>query len=297
VLEGQSPRADRNKLIGHLTVRGNDPRVTRDVPRGSKLEVAIEIDESRQVTVSAYIDLLDEEFDNILLLDAVAMGPDELRRLVEGELERLADIRRRAQSTHNEEALEVLARVDEEELPREVSANLTSAATSDVDRDTCCSRLTQLQLGLDEAEACLHWPELLASAQHEITSMEGLLRDHSDLAPMADAARSQIRRVLAAMEARDPTELEYQESQLRTIRYQALREIGVWDAALFRYLATQVHQMTNRGRADQLVARGMTILASGNVDGLDAINRDLLDMLPDTTRTAIQQGDVDRWAL
>jgi len=49
-IEGEyRDKADRNRLNGQLEIRPDDPRVKRDIPLGSDVEITIEIDESRTI--------------------------------------------------------------------------------------------------------------------------------------------------------------------------------------------------------------------------------------------------------
>jgi len=60
IVEGENALADRNRLNGSLEIRGEEIR--RDLPVGSDIEVTLNIDTSRIITVKAYVPLLDQEF-------------------------------------------------------------------------------------------------------------------------------------------------------------------------------------------------------------------------------------------
>ncbi len=61
IMEGERERADRNLLVGVIEIRPKD--VSIDLPKGSDVEVTIEIDESRLLTVVADVPLVEEQFE------------------------------------------------------------------------------------------------------------------------------------------------------------------------------------------------------------------------------------------
>ncbi len=64
IVEGESPHAQRNPLLGKLTISGS--QVRRDVPAGSEIEVTINMDASRIIRAKAYIPVLDEEYEAVI---------------------------------------------------------------------------------------------------------------------------------------------------------------------------------------------------------------------------------------
>jgi len=77
IVEGEHYRADRNRLINTLAVDSGE--LLRDLPAGSEVEVTLRIDESRQLTVSVYVPLLDKEIVRKVSLLHRSPNPDALR--------------------------------------------------------------------------------------------------------------------------------------------------------------------------------------------------------------------------
>lgn len=64
VLEGpHSTLPEANKSIAFLEIKGN--QIVRDISKGSDIEIIIEISESRDLTISAYLTMADQEFKEI----------------------------------------------------------------------------------------------------------------------------------------------------------------------------------------------------------------------------------------
>ena len=131
LLEGQNQRADRNRLIGYLTIRGHC--LKGDLPAGSEIEITIEMDASRLITTSAYIPHLDQEFETVL--EILKPKPDLvlLRQTLDAEIKRLQNLREDASQTNDPTALRLLReKVDAGNLIHNLEGTL-AAATGDPD--------------------------------------------------------------------------------------------------------------------------------------------------------------------
>jgi molecular chaperone DnaK len=77
LLEGDGasiPQA--NKHIGYICVNGND--IQRDILKGSDIEITIEISESRDLIISAYVSMIDQEFKGIFSGKKRTITPHDL---------------------------------------------------------------------------------------------------------------------------------------------------------------------------------------------------------------------------
>lgn len=64
VLEGaQSALPEANKSIGYIEIDGN--KVSRDILRGTEIEITLEMSESRDLKVTAYISMSDQQFSKV----------------------------------------------------------------------------------------------------------------------------------------------------------------------------------------------------------------------------------------
>ncbi len=154
VVEGENIRADRNRLIGYLEIKSEE--IQRDIPAGTLVEITIQIDESRIVTCSAYIALLDQEFEIVLKLEHAVPDIHRLEQDLEQEKIRLQEAHARAQAMGNVEAQSILAqRVDGQRMLQIVETSL-AVAHSDLDaRDKAQNRLLDLKIAIDEVESTL----------------------------------------------------------------------------------------------------------------------------------------------
>ena len=58
LIQGESERADRNKIIGILCIHAE--HITRDIPAGTEIQVTLAVDEFSRTTARGYVPLLDQ---------------------------------------------------------------------------------------------------------------------------------------------------------------------------------------------------------------------------------------------
>jgi len=82
ILEGSvNSIPEANKTIGYLAIVGH--QITRDLIKGADIELTIEVSESRDLTIKAYIPMLDQEFKQIFRSTERHIPFDKLRKEIE----------------------------------------------------------------------------------------------------------------------------------------------------------------------------------------------------------------------
>ena len=76
---------------------------------GSDVEVSLRVDESRIITVTAYVPLLDEEFVAKLDMKMRAPQPDALSQEYAAEINRLRELETKAAQAEGQSVTEMLA--------------------------------------------------------------------------------------------------------------------------------------------------------------------------------------------
>ena len=278
VMEGENTRADRNRHVGKLEVKAEEVR--RSVPVGSDVEVTIIIDESRLVRAKAYIPMLDEEYEKVLHLGGES-GPDpeELKREAKREKKRLTEVRRQAQKTGDSQAQQTLQRIDGERIVHDVDA-LYDAASVDPDAaDKCEKRLLDLKVAIDEVEDALEWPSLVAEAEQVISMAREVVHQYGEYADR-QSFRRQEAEVKSAIESRDPDLLRQRVEELHSFGMRILDRKGTLQVIFFEQLREKKSEMRDQAQAEQLISRGLQALNQNNIEGLRAVNRQLITLLP-----------------
>ena len=157
-MEGEHPRADRNRRIGVLTITGQ--QVRRDIPAGSEIEVTIERDESGVVHTRAYIPILDDEYEEVMQIGGIDPPPvTKMKEVLGMEKGRLEKAQRLANETQDAAAQTELQKIEEERTVQDVESLLAAAQVDKDAANKCEQRILDLQAAIDKAEDALRWPE------------------------------------------------------------------------------------------------------------------------------------------
>jgi molecular chaperone DnaK len=279
VLEGERPRADRNRVIGRIEV-GAD-RVHRTVPAGSEVKLTIEIDASRLVTVSAFVPLLDEAFETTLsLLSEPVTDHERLAEDADAERARLAALRARHRAAPSDSPVAAmqLARVEDEDLVGDLDRAVAASRADAGEAARAHACLLTLRLALDEAEDELAWPELVREAESLMTEARDLIAAHGGPRDREDLPIYE-REIAEAIEARDPDLLRQRTGRLREHAMRVMDRAGVLQPLIFDSLSRSRDRMRHPARADRLIAEGRRARDSDQQERLRSINMELQGMM------------------
>lgn len=278
VVEGENlERADRNRKIGALVISGE--AIKRDVPADAEIEITIQIDASRLVTTSAYIPILDQEFQAPLSLQKQVPSPAQLQEDLRRERDRLQRIREQNRGARNLRAQDAVNRIEREEMVGQVE-RLANAAEADPESAIAGeNRLLDLRMALDEAEESLEWPTQVNEAQEQLSNVRGIVDEHGDA---DDKRRMQAieNDMDRAIQSNDPDLVRNVREHVASLAVRVLdRQPGFW-IGLLEHLAGQQGSMRDSSLASQLVAQGRRCIDQNDVDGLRAACRQLMTLLP-----------------
>ena len=288
VVEGENRgRADRNRLIGAIVV--NASHIKRDVPAGSEVEVAIEIDESRLVRTKAFIPILDEEVEQVLNLKMEHHDTGKLRTSAEAEKKRLEQVREKARKTGDGKALQALRRVDSEQMVHEVEAGLAASQDDPDAADKCSKRLLDLKQAIDDAEDALEWPGLVAEAEQEISNATQVAEKcgENEDRELAATLEREIRQTILT---RDVDLLRRKISEISGLRFRILREQPGYWIGLLEGLESYRNKMRDPEQADSLFNMGQRAIQSDDVSGLKSVVLQLIGLLPEDQKSAVTGG-------
>ena len=288
VVEGQNERADRNRLIGYLTIPGQGLR--RDLPAASEVEITIEMDVSRLVTTSAYIPHLDQEFETVLEIQKPKPDLVLMRQTLDYEKKRLEELRENTQKTNDPTALRLLKeKVDGENMVQNVESALAAASGDPDAADKAQNRLLDLRIALDEVEDQLTWPALASDADKKIQNARDVMKDfgNDDARRRIDNLESEAR---SALQNHEPEQLRRKLDEMDRLALQVLLEQpGFW-VALFDDLKGRRSQIRDQNAAGQLITQGDRAIQNNNMPGLKEAVRQLIGLLPEDARPPLPGG-------
>jgi len=279
-IEGEYKKADRNDLIGHLVIPSDDPRVKRDVPVGSEVEITIHIDESRIITSKAYVPILDEEFEKVINYhDKETESVAELHESFEREKKRLETLREKASQTDSLKAQEALATIEQEEIPEEVESLLEASEGDQGAAPGAQNRLADLKAKNDEVEDAIEWPSLLEEARSQLEFARYYVNKDGGADEKADlkAFEEDMQRTI---DTGDPDLLRRHTEKIHSLAMQvALRKPDIWIAWL-EYCEERQSSIQNVTQAEQLITQARRAINNNDLDGLQAAVRQLIALLP-----------------
>ena len=286
VVEGEVDLADRNSLLGKLTISGAEVR--RDVPAGSEVEVTIHMDASRIIRAKAYIPMLDEEYEALIDYNTAAPDPARLKEEYNDEMKRLRALRENAENADDADAEGILDGIDD--VARiEAIERLVSAAEADPDAaNNAEKRLLEVKVELDKAENSLKWPALVAEANTALDELQKLVEEH---APQHQGRLDQLREQVTDLISQKRSEaLQKKMEQIADLHREVLfDQPGFW-LGFFNYLLEDRAKMSDQSAADRLINQGQQCIQKGNVPGLRNVVAQLLGLLPQEEAEAIQRG-------
>jgi molecular chaperone DnaK len=278
VVQGESPRAHRNRLIGALQIDG--ATLQQDLPLGAPVEVSLHLDRSGQMHARAHVPALGQTFEDVVHLLVPTASLEVLRLEADAAERRLADVRGRCFQASTPAALKRLDGAAS--LLSEARSDLDAAGGEDRDPAQRAQRLLlELNSALDAAEDDIRWPELEAEARHAVpievswvaawgTPSEQKLFDEALVA------------LEQARKARDSGELERQLRVVRSLGNAAFARDPRSASLVFEAYASRISESSDLKKAHELLTRGREALAKNDGSMLRAVNSELQALFPGT---------------
>jgi molecular chaperone DnaK len=297
LMEGKNSRADRNQLIGSISIQSDV--VKRDMPVGSDIEVTIEMDESRMVRAKAYVPILDDEFEEVINYNSYrsqAKDRTELQKDFDQQKKRLDEARGKAEKVNELKAKAVLHRIDTERMLHDVEVALSASDADGDAADKCEKRLLDLKSAIDEIEDALEWPALAADAENEI-EIERKIINNPDFRPTTEEKTA-----FATLEREMRNTLAMRDVDLLRRKVQEMDRIGLiimlrqpgWWVGQLENLIKKKAVMRDEGQADIAIAQGQRAINNNDVESLKTAVRQLWSLLPANDADRAKFSDVTR---
>ncbi len=293
IMEGESPRANRNRLIGSIEIPSE--HIDREVPRGSSVQIHLRITTDRTCTARAFVPLLDRWFESVGKFGTVSVDPDILRRDFDNAKARLEEAKGKAQEIENGAALKIVSKIEAEQLLEEIEHLLPAAATDRDTQDKAVTRLLALEKYIDQVEDLNEWPGLLHAAREAVERLNDVVQEE----PPAERSKANklAGRIDELIASEDAFFLEKEVDAAVSFRINILFERPDFLLDYIEYLSTQLDEMTNKNRAQALLSRAHGLKDSKDVGALQAIVDELHDLLPDNESNGGKESRIKAWTL
>mgnify|MGYP000535829723 CR=1 FL=1 len=282
VVEGPSERhSSTNKPIGVLRLSG--VQLSRDLIRGTEIDLTLEISESRELTVSAYLNGTGQEFAQVFQGSAREVVPRllatdviNLEKTIQGEIEEAEEIGN-AETAQNLQGL--LSQV------RGLYRNCDALNDDDITDDRF--RLEDHKRAIAQNVFELTSSKRLDAARNEYSSLKS---DTADL--VSDSGNDREKHLFREIVAREqiflnssnPERIEAAISEIRSLRFVILMRKPDFLIAMFKHLVQSSPSMNDQFQAKQLVDTGKLHIQTEDWDNLRNVTDRLWDLMPDDAR-------------
>jgi len=277
LIEGENELADRNRLVGSFHITST--MIKRDLPAGSEVEITLKIDESRLITVIAYVTALDEEFEHQFDLRKKTLSPTDIKEDYEKELKRLHSLLKQAENGEDSKTVDDLEVLRSSELVKEIEEAVAAAKGDPDAAEKAEKRLLELKLNLDAAETNLKWPALVVEINDWLEDLNKLVAQHGtdEQQKRHDELRAEADEI---MQQRKTERLGKKLSQVQGLYYQVLSSLPSYWVNRFSDLEKKRPQMNDQSKAERLFDMGQRYLQENNVNGLRNVVGQLRELLP-----------------
>lgn len=278
VLEGPSHvLPESNQCIGHLEISG--AMLSRDAVKGSDIEVTLEMSESRDLTVTAYLAMTDQEFRQVFqpqerstttsfLIEQVARTARVLQEEVEA-----------AVSREDYETAQALRPLEREVKELQGQANrLVEDDVTDV-RYQLEDQIRSVSKRMDEALSDKRLQQARHAYEDAKERCQGVVSENGN-----DNERRMVEGIVAQepafLSSNNPAKIREKADELLGIMFQVLRRTPEFQQRVFVSLAQEASRMNDPEQAKNLVAAGRYAIENGDWDRLAEVNFGLFDLLP-----------------
>lgn len=286
IIEGDNDAADRNRLVGVLEI--NSTAIRRDLPVQSEVELTLRIDESRIVTVNAYVPVLDEEFETPLDPKKKSTVVPVLIKEHKQEQERLKALVSEAGAAGDSGAEGALEKIKNSPLVQELKEGI-SAAEGDADAaEKGERRLLELKLQLDEIENKVKWPKMVADARRMLENLDKLAAQFGSSEQRAAAGKIK-EETEEIIREKQTDRLALKITKIDQLHYTILFSLPEFWTNQFVQLQKSESRFSDKAKAKQLFEMGQNYLAQQNVEGLHNIVVQLYQLLPRAVEEEIKR--------
>jgi molecular chaperone DnaK len=283
VLEGSHlaiPEA--NKGIGFMEIRGT--QIKRDIAKGSDIEISISITESRDLTISVYLNMADQEFKQTFNQTLRHTKIEYLKEQVEDLSEKLELEIQEATEKEDYETAGALNKLKKEmETVSEETENLTNDDVTDkryqledkkrkiaqeIDSATKNKRIQQVKAHYFEVkEECLKMLDENGN-DHERKTYNDIVAQEN-----------------AFFATNSPLKIQEKSDEMHSILSRIRWRTPEFLTGIFQWCKNNQTRMNDQTQAKSLVDAGNFAIESQNWERLSEINSGLLNLLPEKEAT------------
>jgi len=282
VYEGESNIPDRNIFLASLAITGKD--ISYDLPERTKVDVTIEVNESREVTVHAFISSIDLS----LSIRATSYDEDIDTTRMESDL-----LTQREKLNSMEKNLSTEEKTRLETLFDSVGTSLRNAGLDQDEKRKANKELKELKMDLDKLEEEKEMPQLKDEFN---TSVEEINKLIDELGEEKDKDKFKEQLVILrhegnkAIESDDKQLLARVNEQIKDLGFSvAFSNPSVW-VYQFDKITKGDYKFSNENDAQYYTSKGKRAIELGDIDELKRCVINLINLLPSEQQQEINSS-------
>lgn len=282
VYEGESDRQDRNQRICSLNLSGE--KIPYDLPEGTPVDITIQINESREVTVNAYIESIDLSIDARATIHDEDLNTDQMKAELESQRTRIESAK--ANCTDSE-------RRDLENTYESTDDSLQRAENDMDEKRKANKQLKDLKVQLDLLERDKEMPQLTREFR------DGLIKADETIKELGDKEEfNQHNELLNSLRAEgelaiannDKHLLARVNEQIDDLKHKILFSNPAAWAYMFQRIVSENKSFISDKEAEYYINKGLRSIEMGDTEELKRCVRGLLLLLPPEQQQKIQNS-------
>ena len=280
LVQGESNRGDRNKVIGVLRIVAE--KIGRDLPSGTELQVSMSIDEFSKTTSRAYVPLLDQWFDDVVFFHMETKKTDDVAKGLSAQKDRLAELEKMAEGLESEASAEggekAAAASPADARVKEIEALLEEGDRDAV--DLADQMVRWMSREIDQAEDDNRGKALETSFASEYEQAKELTVSEDNAAErrQAEALAAEFHH---AIKAKDFDSAKQKVDDMIALVYRLLRRMPSYWAAVFAHLHQRLIDLKLAHMAESLLQRGHRGVENGLVGEVAQVCFEMSQLLPE----------------
>lgn len=278
VLEGSHlSLPEANFSIGFLEIKGN--QVSRDISKGSDIEITFDITESRDISITAYLTMADQEFKEIFNPQTRHLPVDILIEQVEELSDKLDNEIEEAEGREDFETAKKLS--DTRKQMVEISSQASNLTNDDVTDKRYQLEDKKRKIAQEIDNATKDKRVQVAKVEYFETKerCSTLLGEHGN-----DYEHKIFNDITSQehifLTSHSPIKIQEWADQLHAISMQILWRTPEFLVSIFKNIVQQREKMNDQTQAKSLIEAGKFAVQSENWDRLGEINQGLIHLLP-----------------
>jgi molecular chaperone DnaK len=280
VYEGESEIPDRNNFICDLKITGED--LPYDLPDGTEVEITIAVNESRELTVEAFIPTIDLSLNARATIHAEDINVEQMESELNAQRKRIKTIE--ANCTDEEKA-------KLENAVQSVSTSIGNAHIDQEEKRKAHKLLKDLKVKLDQIEKSKEMPQLTREFNEGIADVQKIidtLGSEKEKAMNNDQLKIMKEEGERAVESKDKYLLMRVNEQIKELGVRvALANPAMW-VYQFEKLTTENHTFLSEKEASYYISKGKRAIELGDVDELKRCVHSLMLLLPPEEQEAVR---------